>query len=486
MVFRAVPQDEKTTTGDVAVKFIKPRVNVDDTRSVRSEALLYRLLEPECSSGTNRGAPCLIYRDDYSGGGAILVTQLAAGVDAHRAFKKPRSNLNTEGFLRFLVMVMDPILRFHQARASHGDIKGANIMVDFDATTGEAISVNLVDFGLSCNSVALDTVNKDTCHARYPKTPPYMDPQYGNGLLNLFQADMYSVGVFMRNCAKTQKKYLSEDVYHYIITLSNELLLPSNERPTATQTMSALRRALYAAGDIIHVNAFSCTVVRYFRRRVGRCVLLVTGPRGEHWVLKACYTGRDAFRNLAEREAFILRKTQTPECGPAFIACQSSTEQAEVLLLEECVGEGVSLHDFVKAHGAPTNADDVSALFVALARVLAAIHKNDRAAILDFSSTDFVMVHPNNPTVFKCVDFGRACSIDMQRLRPVLCLQQEMNIFQQDVLVLSKMFAEYYPKAYTEDQFVLKMASSEPNRRPLMKEVADQFLHRLTKHQAPP
>jgi serine/threonine protein kinase len=461
-----------------AVKIIRSK----DTRSVRAEAAAYMRNGATCAS--TQHVPCLIDRLDYENGGSVLVTSLAPGVSCAHAFQSPRTDLDTAGFLLFVMMALKPLVWLHSNQIQSGDVKLENLVVLFDDETGIPLKVTAVDFGLSCSASSLDDrAEKDTCQSRFDDPPTYMDPQYREGISNMFQADMYSVGAMLLHLADMQEDYTSKEVIAYTKALARELMRSTTRlRPTAAQTLAAIKRASYVSGSTIAVNDKICTVERYLRLKVNRTVLLVTGSKGENWVLKLCCTWQKLYKREAEREHHILSQPLARP-GPALISTAFSKEIAEMALLEERIGDdGYNLNQFLSSRESMrSDSVEQATVNLALARALRTTHAEPgRAAALNIQPTNFVLVK-GEPLNLVCVDYARGCSVAMQRDSPNLCPSEaEFNIFASDVRALAQLIISF--RAANDkptDNFMLRMLNKHAMIRPTMHQTEIEFAARL-------
>jgi len=460
-----------------AVKIIQSK----DTRSVRAEAAAYAASAAMCSR--SQLVPCLVDRQDYENGGSVLVTTLALGVSGAAAFRSPRTDLDTAGFLSFIKMALQPLVWLHSQRIQSGDVKLENLVVLFDET-GVPMQVTAVDFGLSCTASSLDSIERDTCHPRFKDPPSYMDPQYNEGISNMFQVDMYSVGAMLVHLADMQKYYTSKEVIAYTKQLARELMRKTTHlRPTAVQTLVAIQRASYVTGSIISVNGINCKVERYLRLKLKRSVLLVTGDKGEKWVLKLCCTWQDLYRKEAEREHLIL-SGPLAKPGPALISAALSTSIAEIALLEERIGnDGYNLEQYLDSRtDSRLKSVEQATVNLALASALCAVHAEPgRAAALNLKLTNFVLVKGEHPLKLVFVDYAEGCSVSMQRDSPQLCPEDaKFNIFDTDVGKLADLINSFRAVGDKSiDNFILRMKHKHLFIRPTMRQTEEEFAARL-------
>ena len=437
-------------TTDVALKFIQPTGDVNETRSTRSEVSVYRTTTQACADGLLSRIPCLRARQDYSDGGTVLVTDLAKGVNGSLV---SLSAMSTTNFIEFVKKIVEQIHAFHQSGITHGDIKAENMMVEMNNTNTRALSVQFIDFGLSCNAASLQSDDRDTCHFEFPQVPDYMDRGYQKGVSNLFQADMYSVGKLIDSCMSNYKrgnKTLEAHVDSYLSCLVFELTLSeSSDRPTAVRTKAALERLTLSVDSIVHVDQIACQVVDHVKTSFYCCVLRVLGiDNREPYVCKMFYTGRSRLRRAAERELFVRSSAPKENCLSLVSSC-SSAERANMCLLLRGMGEGGSLETFIQS--APLTLNYMIHVWIAMAQALETLHAEPhRAAILQVTGAAFNLSVEGDPTRLLCSDFTNASSIEMQRDRPELCPKQKvgtfrtalLNIFQQDVYSLAELISE--------------------------------------------
>lgn len=437
-------------TTDVALKFIQPSGDVDETRSTRSEISVYKTTVQACADGMPSRIPCLRARQDYSDGGTVLVTDLAKGVNGGQM---SFSAMNTTKFIEFISQIVEQIDSFHQSGITHGDIKPENMMVEMDEENTRAVSVQFIDFGLSCNISSLQSDDRDTCHFEFPQVPDYMDPGYQKGVSNLFQADMYSVGTLIESCRsnyKREKKTLEAHVDSYLSSLVFDLTLRKpSDRPTARRTKAALERLALSVHSIIHVDQIACRVVEPVKISFDCCVLHVVGLDNlEPYICKMFYTGRSRYCRAAERELFIMSSVPRENCPSLASSCRSA-ERADMCLLLRGMGEGGRLETFIQS--APLTLSSMVHVWIAMAEALGTLHAEPhRAAMLQVTGAAFNLAVEGEPTRLICTDFTNASSIQMQRDRPELCPEARvgnvrtvaLNIFQQDVSSLAEFISK--------------------------------------------
>lgn len=479
-----------------ALKVLRPRRS--DTRSLRSERNAYRTLEQKCQeaigpAGTHQ-LPCMLAQESFKDGSALLLTDLAPGTKGTTAFKTGRRDLKEMDFFDFLVMAVQPVAAMHEAKVTHGDLKPENMVMSFDPATGACNSLMLVDFGLSCDLGGLDTRERDTCHNFFPKVPSYMDPAYTKGVSNLFQADMFSVGAMISYFVRKQweAKVISQAAFNYISSIAANLMQKRVlSRLTAKQTIAALRRASHRPGETIQVGGLEVTVDKrgYISRKFIRCVLAVTTSRGEAAVLKLLLR-KGSYKRCAERELRIL-SSLVPEGAeaspglPVLYAQQLNRDLKETLLVVSAPGgaAGLDLSEMLMRDGIPVSNGSADRtrreqIMLAMAEALERIHKSPaRVAIGDTSVSNFRVTDeiqgPIGPKKMGLVpvDFGKACSVGMQRDRPDLCAQQGFNIFASDVKALAGTWEEVFKQGVANVSMLKRMQRSPISKRATMADV---------------
>lgn len=479
--------EEKDSGARRALKFIKSRGS--DSRSIRAEKTVYSSLESRCQKlgpGQAKQLPCMIAQETFKDGSAMLLTDLAPGVKGSRAFTGPRLDLSEMGFIKMLIMAVQPLVAIHAENVTHGDLKPENMVLDFDPVSGDCVSLMLVDYGLACNLHELETDNRDTCISQYRKIPHYMDPTYVSGVANLFQADMYSVGRYVRFFAEKQRVHLSGAVVKYLLDLCERLTSKEAlRRPTAEQTLAALQRIAHAPGDMLTVNGIAVVVADrgYISRKLSRCVLSVTTEQeSEPTVVKLLFrTGRHKER--ADRETYSLERLHKNEGVPRLLGSELDRKRKEQRLLVTAPGGqlGMDLSEMLEEQGIPTGDSQRERrehIMLAMAKAVLCMHAQPgQTALLDCSISNF-RVAPRDEGLIP-VDFGSSCSPDMQRDRPDLTERATFNVFSQDVQNLAAVWLEIFPTDLEKDTLIARMLHRSPNKRPTLARAVLELESRL-------
>lgn len=488
-VFRAT---DITTRTVHALKVLKPRGR--DTRSLRSEQTIYASLESRCAArhvNSPHRLPCLVAQATFQDGGAMLVTDLAPGVNGTEAFRGPRRNMSEQAFIRMLIMAVEPVADLHADDIIHGDLKAANMVLLFDDSTGECASLMVVDYGLSCATNYMDGNGKDLCHAFFPKPPRYFDPAFAVGVPNGFASDLYSVGICFKFYHEKQRSRLSPAINTYLAQLI--ILLTCKDftlRPTALQTIAALQRIAYEPGQQFDISGINVTVAPrgYISRCLDRCVLAVTiTSTGEAAVVKLLRRG-GIHKHRAERELYSLKALKHNVGVPVLRASKVSRELHDMRLLVTSPGghDATDLAIVTHIQGLPKSPKEHhrrEQYCLAMAQAVQRVHAAPgRTALLNMDLRNFVLsATPQGPLdaemSLTAVDFGHSISPKMQHERPELCKSGTFNVFRQDVYALAKVWARRFSMG--EDPLVRRMMLPDSTQTPTMHQVVSELSARM-------
>ncbi len=444
-VFKAVD----LSSGDfVAVKFILPRNN-RDTRPRRAELAVFAALRENCKLKLHKTFPCLIGGQSFSDGGAVLVMELATGESLSAAFQAGRSNMTNQLFISLCVKCVEPVVAMHEALVTHGDIKGENMVVEFD-DKGLVKNIKILDFGLSCASSSMASEDKDTCHARFSKKPSYMDPKYTTGVRNLFHADVFSLGVLLGRLARSQSAMLTDMYRQFVLNLSQEMCA-EGPRPSALQALSSLERFGAEPGLRLTVNGRTLTLERPLGISFHSSVWQAKqqGSARQRVALKMSGLFPRAAREALEREVFVLAGIPGALIDLEF---------------KERRGEACAVLREVK--GKPWAPGPGHAAL--LARALEKLQGRG-IALLEIRPTDFYL---QEDVKLVLVNFRHAVSVKMMRDRQDLTSEvSEANIFALAVMKLGTFLSAQWPQL-SSDPVVLATQKPNPNSRPTMGAVA--------------
>ena len=489
-VFRA-----RDTTTDVvhALKVLKPRGR--DTRSLRSEQTIYASLESRCAARhvkSPRRLPCLVAQATYEDGGAMLVTDLAPGIAGNEAFRRPRLNMSELAFIRMLIMAVQPVADLHSDDIIHSDLKAANMVLSFDDSTGECVSLMVVDYGLSCATHDMDGKGQDLCHESFPKPPRYFDPAFAKGTPNGFASDLYSVGICINFYHERQLSCLSPAINVYVAGLT-VLLTQENFtlRPTALQTIAALQRIAYEPGQQFGIADVNVTVAPrgYISRRLDRCVLAVTiESTGEAAVVKLLRRG-GTHTHRADRELYSLKAIKDNVGVPLLRASSVNRKLHDMRLLVTSPGghDATDLGVVVRAQDLPQSSTERNRrerYCLAMAQAVQRTHAAPgRTALLNMELSNFAL-SPNPKGLLDAnmsltaVDFGRSISPQMQHERPDLCASGTFNVFKQDVYAMARVWSRNF--AMGGDPLVKRMMLPyDRTRSPTMNQVVTELSARV-------
>lgn len=406
-------------------KFALKRMALEPGNSVTSTELnIFLLLRDYCLSQTAAKQPsavaCFHGYERFADGSAVLVLDLLGGVGTMDAWSSgPRENMTDRSFVAFLRRFAEPLEVLHSLGVTHGDLKPDNARTFFDADTGEAERVVLLDFGLSCSSVAQENA-PETCYTRYREVPSHIDPAFMAGTGNLFAADVFSLGWSFKYILAQQRSMLAPKTYTMLKSLVRSMQdADLTRRPNLPTVMRTLDRMLYRKGDVVEVNGKSFTI----RKRIGvgsyGSVYLVEGPgnKKKQFALKL-QPNRGGISNTARREVEMLRSIPADLCGRYFacmIDAQENAVAGETAILLEYFSKG-DLASFSRK-----NAFSWLQLLQILYSMALAVQKLHQSGIahLDLKSNNF-LVHQDGRSV-ALTDLGIACSTQTLRLQPAMC-----------------------------------------------------------------
>lgn len=407
----AVPTEDPSR--EVAIKFIP----APDPRVIRAELNAFEAVRELCNSvdPAQRVLPCLEAAENFRGKLLALVMSKINGPTASDWLAEgPREELDEHEFVRFLFLFLVPVEQLHQLGTTHGDLKPSNTIVD--ASVDQVHRVSLVDFGLSCTAVLLQQEGA-SCHTRFPEAdlPAHMDPAFRDGIVNRFQADVYSAGWCIRWFVHRQLPARGSALAGLLNGIAKKMMSRrTRTRPTIQQAQHQLLRLLYDRDDVIRFKGEDLDVVDVISSTPTSRVLHVR--RGDQsFALKL----QDLTPSL-RRELFLLRGMPRSMCEDRLLPCLHDVDEDEALgtaaLLLEYFPEG-DLLDYLQTHP-PEGAKDLVGWLCGITRALRRLH-DIGVASLDVKLSNFLVVDGATHHV-AITDFGVSSSTAMERDFPDL------------------------------------------------------------------
>ncbi|MDH5179950.1 MAG: bifunctional serine/threonine-protein kinase/universal stress protein [Gammaproteobacteria bacterium] len=217
-----------------SLKMPRQRLGVDPVSLVAFENELR--LAPYLADFPHAYMPRVVEYDQQR----LLLMEYIEGVDLWTHLRN-HGCLNEDEAISLIKKIVFALLKLHERRILHLDIKLSNIMVTKDS------EIRLIDFGLA-NCLDLPDIIHESFYE--PKgTPCYIAPEQFIGVRDDFRSDIFSLGVMLFEMTTNHLPFgEGNTAFDVINRIKKDIVLPKKYNPNLSETFN------YVVGTCLHAN----------------------------------------------------------------------------------------------------------------------------------------------------------------------------------------------------------------------------------------